>query len=87
MAREMREKATVVTSDREVQTAAELYHATAVSSEDFEQRMDMAFHMSQKGTEVEHTDEKERATGTRKKGPAKRLPKSVRKAQRRMRRL
>ena len=87
MAREMREKATVVTSDREVQTAAELHHATAVSSEDFEQRMDMAFHMSQKGTEVEHTDEKERATGTRKKGPAKRLPKSVRKAQRRMRRL
>jgi predicted RNA-binding protein with PIN domain len=87
MAGEMREKAMVVTSDREVQTAAERHHATVVSSEDFEQRMEMAFHMNQKGMEAEDTGEKETATGTRKKGPAKRLPKSVRKAQRRIKRL
>jgi len=87
MAREMREKATVVTSDREVQTAAERHHATVVSSEDFEQRMEIARHMSQKGIEAADTGERERSLGTRKKGPAKRLPKSVRKAQRRIKRL
>jgi len=87
MAREMREKAMVVTSDREVQAAAERHHATVIPSEAFEQRMEMACHMGQKGIQTEDTGETTKMRGTRKKGPAKRLPRSLRKAQRRIKRL
>jgi hypothetical protein len=87
MAEKMREKAMVVTSDRELQAAAERHHATVISSEAFEQRMEMAYHMAQKDIHTEDIGETTTVRGTRKKGPAKRLPKSVRKAQRRIKRL
>lgn len=87
MTREMREKAMVVTSDREIQAAAERHHATVIPSEAFEQRMEMAYQMDQKSIQTEDLDEDTTTRNTRKKGPAKRLPKNVRKAQKRIKRL
>jgi len=88
MAREMREKAMVVTSDRRIQLEAQRHHATVILSEDFEGKMEMAAYMNQKGIELDDLDEQQDETRrTRKKGPSRRLPKQVRKATRRLKKL
>jgi hypothetical protein len=86
MAGQIREKAIVVTSDRQVQAGVERCAATIVPSEDFEKRIEMALYACQKGMGDETTDPIEER-GTRKKGPSRRLPRHVRKAHQRIRKL
>ena len=87
MAREMGEKAMVVTSDRQVQLEVERHHATVIPSEDFELKMEMASYVNQKGIVSDDSSDRTETKGTRKKGPSRRLPKNVRKAKRRLERL
>jgi len=87
MAREMGEKAMVVTSDRQVQLEVEHYQATVIPSEDFELKMEMASYVNQKGIVSDDFSDRTETKGTRKKGPSRRLPKNVRKAKRRLERL
>jgi predicted RNA-binding protein with PIN domain len=86
MAGQIREKAIVVTSDRQVQAAVERYATTVVPSEDFEKKIEMALRAGQKGMD-DHTTDPIEARGTRKKGPSKRLPRAARRAQRQIRKL
>jgi predicted RNA-binding protein with PIN domain len=82
MAGEMGSQALVVTSDRALSAAVERAGATAIPSQEFEDRMEMAFYMDFKGDLSEDEDgspdrNSARQT-TRKKGPSRRLPKSER---------
>jgi predicted RNA-binding protein with PIN domain len=86
-ARDMGEKAVVVTSDRQVQLEAQRHHATVISSEEFEIKMEMATYAVQKGIASEDPSDRTETEGTRKKGPSRRLPKAVRKAKRRIAKL
>lgn len=87
MARKMGEGAMVVTSDRQVQLEVERHHATVIPSEDFELKMEMASYMNQKGIGSDDFSDHTETKGTRKKGPSRRLPKNVRKAKRRIKKL
>jgi hypothetical protein len=87
MAREIGEGAMVVTSDRQVQMEAARHHATVIAAEDFEGRMEMAAYTNHQGIDSDDLDDQAQTKGTRKKGPSRRLPRSVRKAKRRIRRL
>ena len=87
IAREIGQGAMVVTSDRQVQSEVERHHATVISSEDFEQKMQMASLAKEKGIEADDMDDRTETKGSRKKGPARRLPKKVRKARERIKRL
>ena len=82
-AREMGEKATIVTSDRQLQMEVQRYHATIIPSKDFEMKMEIATHASKKGTEQEDFSDQVERKGTRKRGPSRRLPKNIRRAKRR----
>jgi predicted RNA-binding protein with PIN domain len=86
-AREMKEKAMVVTSDRQIQLEARRYHATVISSEDFEGKMEMAVYMNRKGVESRDPSHQAESKGTRKKGPSRRLPKRIRKTKQRTEKL
>jgi predicted RNA-binding protein with PIN domain len=83
-AREMGEKAMVVTSDRQIQLDVQRYQATVIPSEDFELKMEMAAYGGQERIDSEDFRDQTETKGTRKKGPSRRLPKDVRKAKRRM---
>ncbi len=87
MAKRLGQGAVVVTSDREVARFAETVGATAVSSEEFEGRMGMAAVMEEKGMDPEEAGHTARREGTKKKGPAKRLSKSRRRAIERLKKL
>lgn len=87
MAREIGDGALVVTSDREIQREAERHHATVIASEDFEQKMAMAFLMNQRASDSDDSDDQPEIRGTRKKGPSRRLPKKLRKARKRAEKL
>ncbi len=87
MARESREGAMVVTSDRRLQIEAERYHATVIASEDFEQKMEMVLRVNQNGIDSDDSDEGPEIKGTQKKGPSRRLPRKLRKARKRVERL
>ncbi len=86
MARREKEKALVVSSDREVMNAAESAGATVMDSCAFEDKLVMTRYFSMKGSE-----EPDELSGwiptTRKKGPSRRLSKKKRKAQARLRKL
>jgi len=69
--------ALVVTSDRELAGSVEAAGATAVSSPEFEDRMEMAFYMETKGLVEEGETEPPRRS-TQKKGPSRRRPRSER---------
>ena len=87
MAKRFGHGAVVVTSDREVAHFAETVGATAVSSEEFEERMGMAAVMEGEGIDPEEVVGDERGKGTRKKGPAKRPSKKRRRAIQRLKKL
>jgi uncharacterized protein len=77
MAAREREKALVVSSDREVVAFAAARGCATLGSRDFEEKMQLAAHMELKGGE--ETKDAGRGRGsTRKKGPRRRLPKKKR---------
>lgn len=83
-AREMREKALVVTSDRAVQREAQRHGATVIPSEEFEARMEIASRLEEGIAPAEPLRDLTSYKGTRKKGPSRRLPRRVRRAKRRV---
>ena len=86
MARREKAKALVVTSDREVMTAAESAGATAIDSPAFAEKLAMAQYLAVKGGGDTVASEGWIPT-TRKKGPSRRLSKRKRKAKRRVEKL
>ena len=76
MARVEREKALVVSSDREVVRSSETFGAATISAEEFETKIALAVEMGAAGTD------RDEAQGwkptTKKKGPRRRLPKRKR---------
>ena len=83
MARREKERAMVISSDREVITAAESAGAATMDSAAFENKVAMARYLSVKGGEEpdEHTGWQ---PTTRKKGPSRRLSKRKRKVKARV---
>ncbi len=81
-----REKALVVTSDRDVADFATLKGATPISSPEFEERLVMAAYFEKKGTDDIQEDSGWNPT-TRKKGPQRRLSKKDRRRKSKMRKL
>ena len=85
MARAEREKALVVSSDREVVNSSEAYGATTISAEGFENKIALAVAM---GENVQDRDDAEGwKPTTRKKGPSRRLPKRKRRNRSKIRKL
>ena len=87
LAKSFGQGAVVVTSDREVADFAERAGATAVSSEEFEERMGTAMVMEEKGADLEDGGDERGGTGTKKKGPTRRPSKSRRRAIQRLKKL
>jgi predicted RNA-binding protein with PIN domain len=87
MARRFGQGAVVITSDREVAHFAETVGATAVSSEEFEGRMGMAVIIEERVMDPEEAERGIERKGTKKKGPARRPPKSRRRAIERLKKL
>lgn len=75
-----RERAVVVTSDREIQEWADRLGATWVTAQEFDRRLTLS------GEPPEETDEPARR-GTQKKGASHRLPKGQRRRQQRLKKL
>lgn len=86
MANQEKAKALVVSSDREVMTAAELAGATVMDSAAFEDKIAMARYLAVKG-DGEAIESTGWVPTTRKKGPSRRLPKRKRKARARTQKL
>jgi uncharacterized protein len=86
MAAHFREKALVVTSDRDVADFAALKGATPISSPDFEERLIMAAYSETKGVDDNQEDRGWTPT-TRKKGPQRRLSKKDRSRKVKLRKL
>ncbi|WP_456432350.1 NYN domain-containing protein [Thermosulfuriphilus sp.] len=80
MAKRERERAVVVTSDREIRQYAERFGAASISSPEFEARLEMAIYFDLKGLEEE--DE-----GLSHPPRGKKLPKKQRRQQARLRKL
>lgn len=77
MAAHDREKALIVTSDREIVTAAAACRAATISSSEFEQKLLMAG--AEGSSDAQEGDDIElRTFSTKKKGPRRRAPKSRR---------
>jgi hypothetical protein len=85
MARRETAKALVVSSDREIMTAAESAGATVLDSAAFEEKMAVARYLSIKGGEESVSSGW--VPTTRKKGPSRRLPKRKRRARVRIEKL
>ena len=77
MAKRLREKALVVTSDRDVADFSARAGAVAVSSPEFEEKLMMASYFGVKGLE-EDGDQDGWTPTTKKKGPKKRLSRKAR---------
>jgi len=85
MARAEREKALVVSSDREVVNSSEAFGAAAISAEGFENKIALAVAM---GQNVQDRDEAEGwKPTTQKKGPRRRLPKRKRRSRSKIKKL
>ncbi|MDY6789788.1 MAG: NYN domain-containing protein [Thermodesulfobacteriota bacterium] len=78
MAAGEKEKALVVSSDRDVVDSAYLSGAAVISSIEFEKRLEMAAHLD--GFSVDDTDEVGWIPTTKKKGPSRKLPKRKRRS-------
>jgi hypothetical protein len=76
MANREREKALVVSSDREVAVSAASSGAATISAQAFESRIETAAHLASPISEAE--DDAGWIPTTKKKGPARRLPKKQR---------
>jgi predicted RNA-binding protein with PIN domain len=79
MAASVREKALVVSSDRDIKSHSESHGATAVDSTEFEEKVNMTMAFAS-----DHFEAKKELDGwiptTKKKGPRKRLPRKKRRA-------
>ena len=84
MARREKERAIVVTSDRDVAGAAQASGAAAISSQEFQSRLIEAMYNAQ---EADVPRSKERRVDTRKKGPGFRAKKQRRKTKAKVRKL
>ncbi len=84
MTRLEREKAIVVSADRDVIDYAAAQGAATVSAEAFEEKLMMAEMMDVKGVAAEAGPETGWAPTTKKKGPGKRLPKTKRRNQKKV---
>ena len=88
MARQEKERALVVTSDREIIKSAAAHGAATISSPEFEEKLIMADHM---GADIIATDETDDGPGwkptTKKKGPRRRLSKQKRRNKLKIRKL
>jgi predicted RNA-binding protein with PIN domain len=87
MAKRFGQGAVVVSSDREVADFAERAGATAVSSEEFEERMGAALVMEEKGADSDDGGDDRGGMGAKKKGPARKLSKRRRRTIQRLRKL
>jgi predicted RNA-binding protein with PIN domain len=85
MARAEREKALVVSSDREVVRSSEAFGAATVSAEDFENKIALALETGEIPEDHEET-EGWRPT-TKKKGPRRRLPRRERRSRKKINKL
>ncbi len=81
---EERARAVVVTSDREIQDCATRVGAAWISSPEFERRLSLTG-AAEADADKDYDDSP--ARGARKKGPARRLPKSQRQRQQRLKKL
>jgi uncharacterized protein len=86
LATHFREKALVVTSDRDIADFVALKGATPISSPEFEERLVLAAHMETKGLE-DNQDNSGWNPTTRKKGPQRRLSKKDRRRKVKLRKL
>lgn len=86
MAAREREKAVVVSSDREIVDHAAGRGAATLSAAEFEEKLEMAALVALEGPEAEGPVDGWRPT-TRKKGPSRRLPKRARRDRDRKRKL
>jgi len=75
-----REKAVVVTSDRDIVDFSTARGAAVIGSDEFEEKLDMTLLMDVKGMDIETEDHKGWTPTTKKKGPNKRLPKKKRRS-------
>ncbi|MFP4531736.1 MAG: NYN domain-containing protein [Desulfobacterales bacterium] len=87
MAGRERQKALVVSSDREVIGFSESQGAAVIDSLEFEQKLEMAEYMNVKGLSPEAEEDAGGRLDTRKKGPGKKPPKQKRKHQKKIRKL
>jgi predicted RNA-binding protein with PIN domain len=85
MAGKEKEKALVVSSDRDVAQAAASYGAATIGTEEFEDKIAMA--MRRENGEVDDKDQGGWIPTTKKKGPARKLPKRKRKNKLKIRKL
>ncbi|MBW2060099.1 MAG: NYN domain-containing protein [Deltaproteobacteria bacterium] len=83
LARRMGSQAVVVSSDQALCQAVEAAGATAVSSPEFEERMEQASCSDKKGVEEEEEDYQP-SRSTRKKGPARRPSRAARRRKSRL---
>ncbi|MFQ5586421.1 MAG: NYN domain-containing protein [Thermodesulfobacteriota bacterium] len=87
MAKNMREGLTLVTSDRDVADYAKWQESVVISSEEFNDLLEMAAYADMKGVEMEDEEEMPSGVGGAKKGPARRLSKEERKKRKRLKKL
>jgi predicted RNA-binding protein with PIN domain len=79
MARQEKEHALVVSSDREIVKAAASHGAATISSPEFEEKLVMAEHMNTKGLALDDEDDEPGwKPSTKKRGPRRRLSKQMR---------
>ncbi len=87
MAAHDKQKALVVSSDREVADYAASQGSATVSAVEFEEKMSLAAFMDIKGMVLESGEREGRPPTTRKKGPSKRLTKKERLNQKKLNKL
>ncbi len=87
MAKNTREGLTLVTSDRDVADYAKRQESVVISSEEFNDILEMAVYADMKGADMEDEDEIPSGVGGAKKGPARRLSKEERKKNQRLKKL
>ncbi|MFO8112050.1 MAG: NYN domain-containing protein [Desulfosalsimonadaceae bacterium] len=81
MARREKEKAVIVSNDRDIGRFAEANGATVLESGTFEKKLWMAEMMGSEEPASESEPDRHRGNHTKKKGPAKKLPKKARRVQ------
>lgn len=86
MAANEKERAIIVTSDREIVDYCVSVGAATISSLDFEEKIAMAQYMNMKGEDLEE-DNSGWVPTTKKKGPRRRLPRKERRVRRKIKKL
>lgn len=85
MAYAQKEKALVVTSDRDVANSAASFGSAVIGSNEFEKKLEMAVYMD--APDVDDEDEEGWTPTTKKKGPSRRLKKSKRQSRTKIKKL